>query len=70
MGATVSKMVFEGTLASAIDAEAKAWKKAPEKLMQQALDLLAQERERRQLDKIMKEPGRPWREVKKELAAS
>lgn len=70
MSGTASKLVFEGTLASAIDAEAKAWKKAPEKLIQQALGLLAQERERRHLDKLAKEPSRPWREVKKELAAS
>ena len=70
MGETASKMVFEGTLANAIDAEARAWKKAPEKLIQQALGLLAQERERRHLEKLAKEPTRSWRDVKKELAAS
>jgi hypothetical protein len=63
-------VAFEGSLALAIEGEAKAWKKSPEKLIQQALDLLAQERERRLLDKAMKEPGTPWREVKAELLAA
>lgn len=63
-------IVFEGALAQQIEAEAKAWRKAPEKLLQEGLLLLAQERARRRLDKIAKEPTRPWSEVRAEVLAA
>lgn len=54
-------------LIDALAQEARARRRKPDALMREWLHNLAAEREARELDRIAREPGRPWSEIKKEL---